>query len=358
MKCDCGQSFPEKLISQQCTQEKIRECLKCKTKHWTLIVFSKLLKTQGPDACSLRFLWMSFQSYWARRRRKSRNELGSLTTLFLHRCIVGFDWCVARFGRGRQWAVAKVPRIIGVIQDIFGPNVQRYKRDLPCFCISLSTNIWIFVPSSLSVGSLPSPLCNHRCVRHVLDLREPGGDTVPDPSWGSGCGSKCRKCPKCKHLMQQLSAGCLVWLGSLCIRRGNRKGPAGPVSLPPPRPPSSSSSLSSSAPHSGTFLFHWLKVPHMAGMAADRSRSKRGSKVVAQAKNHLKSQAWVDDRLLMDTVHTELRLKYRQVNKFLGNNWQFFPCKALGSIDQFKVFGPPEAAPCAGCEGSLRKTTL
>lgn len=39
----------------------------------------------------------------------------------------------------------------------------------------------------------------------------------------------------------------------------------------------------------------------MEGMAADRSRSKRGSKVVAQA--------WVDDRLLMDTVHTELSIE-------------------------------------------------
>ena len=48
----------------------------------------------------------------------------------------------------------------------------------------------------------------------------------------------------------------------------------------------------------------------MAGMAADRSRSKRGSKVVAQAKNqNLKNQAWVDDRLLMNKVHIELSIE-------------------------------------------------
>lgn len=108
----------------------------------TLIVFSKLLRTQGPDACSLRFLWMSFQSYWARRRRKSRNELGSLTTLFLHRCIVGFDW----------W----VPRIISVIRDIFGQMFSDTKGTCHVFASHCPR---IFVPSSLALAPCPA-----RCV--------------------------------------------------------------------------------------------------------------------------------------------------------------------------------------------------
>ena len=73
----------------------------------------------------------------------------------------------------------------------------------------------------------------------------------------------------------------------------------------------------------------------MAGMAADRSRSKRGSKVVAQAKNHLKSQAWVDDRLLMDTVHTELRIEISSTigSFFLARHWvPLINSKSLGHL--------------------------